>query len=283
MSKDDPRIASPWGRTPLVEDWEIFGDLAERRGTSLFLGRFTLAEILAVLDKKGFFREARKRGLWPLVFDLDSSSYPLQRFRIFHERQDPAAVIIDLKLRETTFDPAGRDLPGFPSGTIPTLAFEWLTLQNPLAEFGGSRGSLPGQQHPGLGMSRRIMDIFVFLGKRARAEGLLAFPAFYHNAVLFSRYFRFLNPEKEGEITAIRRNFAHMSIKQMAWIVHLGCLRAEDGSVYEWRSEEQLMPFRREPKSYFESRIYRDRVREAAQRASFRVDWETYEARSQAD
>jgi hypothetical protein len=281
MSKEDDRAEQPWGKAPLVEDWEIFGDLAERRGTSLFLGRFTMAEVQSVLDKKGFLKEARKLGLWPLVFDLDSSAYPLQRLRIFYRRPDPTAAIIDLKVRERPFDPSG--LAGFPPGTIRTLALEWLTLQNPAAEFGGMRGALPGQQHPGLGMSRRIMDVFVFLGKRARADGLLAFPAFYHNAVLFSRYFHFLNPSKEGEITAIRRTFAHISIRRLAWIVHLGCLRAADGSVYEWRSEEQFLPLRRELKGYFESRLYRERVREAAGRAAFRVDWEAVEARMQSD
>lgn len=283
MSDENPNPGSPWGRTPLVEDWEIFGDLAERKGTSLFLGRFTLAEVQAVLDKRGFFKVARKLELWPLRFDLDSSAYPLQRFRIFHERKNPSAVIIDLKLRETVLDPAGRDWPGFPPQPLRALSLEWLTLQNPRAEFGGTRGALPGQQHPGLGMSRRILDIFVFLGKRARADMLLAFPAFYHNAVLFSRYFRFLNPEKEGEITAIRKTFSHLPIRKLAWIVNLGCLRRGDGSVYEWRSEEQCLPLRREFKSYFESRPYRERARETARQAAFRVDWETFESRWQSD
>jgi hypothetical protein len=281
MNADEERDAGGWGPTPLVEDWEIFGDLAERRGTSLFLGRFTMTEIQAVLDKKGFFKEARKLGLWPLAFDLDSSAYPLQRLRIFHRRPEPDQVIIDLKVRERPFDPSG--LPGFPPGRLRTLALEWLTLQNPLAEFSDGRGGLPGQQHPGLGMSRRIMEVFAFLGKRARAEALLAFPAYYHNAVLFSRFFRFVSPEKEGEITAIRRAFAHMSIRQLAWIVHLGCLRTGQGAVYEWRSEEQFFPLRRELKGYFDSRAYKERAREAAGRLSFRVDWEAYEARMQSD
>ncbi len=281
MSPSQDRDDHAWGPTPLVEDWEIFGDLAERRGTSLFLGRFTMTEIQAVLDKKGFFKEARKLGLWPLAFDLDSSAYPLQRLRIFHERPDPDRVIIDLKVRERPFDPAGR--PGFPPGPIRALALEWLTLQNPLASFSDARGGLPGQQHPGLGMSKRIMDVFVFLGKRARADALLAFPAYYHNAVLFSRFFRFVNPDKEGEIAAIRKTFAHMSIRQLAWVVHLGCLRRADGAVYEWRSEEQFQPLRRELRAWFESRAYRDRAREAAARAVFRIDWEAFEARMQSD
>ncbi len=282
MNQDDPARRS-WGTTPLINEGEIFGELAERRGTSLFLGRYALAEVMAVLYGKGFFKEARKRGLWPLEFDLDSSAYPLQRFRIFLGAKDPERVIIDLKIREASFAPAGRDLPGFPARTIRTLNFEWLTLQNPNAEFSDLRGALPGQQHPGLGMSRRIMQIFVFMGKRTHQDALLAFPAFYHNAVLFSRYFKFIRPEMEGEVAAIRRTFSHMPIRQMAWIVHLGCLRDAGGRSYEWRSEEQIAPLSGDVASYLETRAYRERVKEAMRNAVFSVDWDAYEAKAQAD
>ena len=282
MSKDDP-VRRSRGTAPLIDEGEIFGELAERRGTSLFLGRYSLAEVMAVLYGKGFFKEARKRGLWPLEFDLDSSAYPLQRFRIFLKAKDPERVIIDLKIRETLFDPAGRDLPGFPARPIRTLNFEWLTLQNPKAEFSELHGALPGQQHPGLGMSRRIMQIFIFLGKRTHQEALLAFPAFYHNAVLFSRYFKFIRPEKEGEVAVIRRTFSHMPIRQLAWIVHLGCLRDAGGRPYEWQSEEQIAPLCDDIAAYLEARAYRERVKEAMRGAEFTVDWEAYEAKAQSD
>jgi len=283
MNNDDAKNASPWGVTPLINEAEIFGELAERRGTSLLLGRFTVAEVIVLMNKKGFLKEARKRGLWPLEFDLDSSEYPLQRFRIFLGHKDPVLAILDLKIRESSFDPRGRNLPGLGPTPLKTLNLEWLTLQNPQADFSEKRGALPGQQHPGLGMSKRIMDVFTFLGKRTHRDGLLAFPAFYHNAVLFSRYFRFLNPDKEGEVTAIRRTFSHMPIKQLAWIVHLGCLRGRDGVPYEWKSEEQFQPLRREVGEYFDSRSYRDRVRDATRSAEFTVDWELLETKSQAD
>ena len=274
---------SPWGGEPLIGEGEIFGELAQGRGSSLFLGRFTMAEVQAVLEKKGFLKESRKRGFWPLVFAIDSSAYPLQRFQIFLREKTPAMCMVDLKIREGRFDPQGRSLPGFPVGVLRTLNFEWLTLQNPLSQFAETRGGLPGQMRPGLGMSKRIMDVLIFLGKRIHQDGLLAFPAFYHNAVLFSRYFHFINPDKEGEIQAIRRDFLHLPIKQLAWIIHLNCLRTADGAVYEWRAEEQLLPLRPEIEDYFGSRPYRDRIKEAMRGLRFEVDWERYETKAQED
>jgi hypothetical protein len=281
MSKN--QSPAPWGDLPLFGEGEIFGEPAGSRGSSLFLGRFTMTEVLAVLDKKGILKESRKRGLWPLLYALDSSAYPLQRFQIFVRDKKPEMAMVDLKIREGVFDPRGRNLPGFPAAPLRTLHFEWLTLQNPLAEFSGKRGALPGQMHPGLGMSRRIMDVLTFLGKRTHQDGLLAFPAFYHNAVLFSRLFRFINPDKEGEVLAIRRMSAKMPIKQLAWIVHLNCLRCGDGAPYEWRSEEQLLPLRPEIEEYFDSRPYRERVKDAERRLRFEVDWEAYESKAQED
>jgi len=86
---------------------------------------------------------------------------------------------------------------------------------------------------------------FVHLATVTRSDCILAFPAYYHNGVLFSRYFRFINPEKEGEVQAIRRTFSHMSIRQLAWAVHLNFLRTASGAVYEWKAEEQVFPWPR--------------------------------------
>jgi len=185
-----------------------------------------------VLEKKGFLKESRKRGSGRFSFRSIRPPIRCRRLQIFVGEKTPGPAWSTSRSAKCASIP--RPLPaGFPETPLRTLAFEWLTLQNPLAQFTEKRGALPGQLRPGLGMSKRIMDVLAFLGKRTRQDALLAFPAFYHNAVLFSRYFRFVNPEKEGEVLAIRRTFQRMPIKQLAWIVHLNCLRTEDGSVYE--------------------------------------------------
>jgi hypothetical protein len=282
MSPDDSKTTPFWATEPLVEEGEIISTLAERKGTSLFLGKYTLKEVFAVLEKWNFFKEARKRGLWPLAFDLDSSAFPLQRFQIFYNDKKPDKVIVDLKIREGVFSPDDKKLADFPLKELKCLIFEWLTLQNPLEAFSTKHGALPGQQHPGLSMGKKVMDVFIFLGKLTHKDALLAFPAYYHNAVLFSRRFRFLNPEKEGEVQAIRRTFSHVPIKLLAWIVHLNCLRTERG-VYEWKAEEQVFPLAKELKGYFDSKRYREIVKDSLKKFHFWIDWEDFKRKESAD
>lgn len=277
-----PGRAEPfWTDAPLVDEEEIFSELHDKQGSSLFLGRYSLAEVLAVLDKKGFLKEARKRFLWPLAFELDSSEVTVQRFQIFLRRPAPENLIVDVKLRECEFapkSPAADGAPPFPP--LKALAFEWLTLQNPLDTFGEPFIPLPGQTRPGLRMRSRIMDLFVYLARLTRKDCLLAFPAYFHNAVLFSRYFHFWNPRKEAEVLSIRRAFSHMPLRQLAWAVHLNCLRRADGSVYEWTAEEQLYPLTRPPKDYLDSRRYRETVKAVQKSAVFSLDKAEFERRS---
>jgi hypothetical protein len=269
-----------WKEAPLVDEGDIFTELHVKRGSSLFLGRYSLNEVLAVLNKKGFLKEARKRFLWPLAYELDSSEYPLQRLQIYLRETDPENLIVDVKLKECEFVP--RETAAGPASLPPqkALAFEWLTLQNPLVKKGEPFSPLPGQTRPGLSMRSRIMDLFAYIGRLTRKDCLLAFPAYFHNAVLFSRYFHFWNPDKEAEVRAIRRTFSHLPFRQLAWIVHLNCLRRADGSVYEWQAEEQLYPMTRPLKEHFDSRRYREAVKSGLKTPEFTVDKAEFERRS---
>lgn len=267
--KDDRRKLDFGSGRPLVEESEIFSDLGYAKGSSLFLGRYTLNEVIAVLKKRGFLREAEKRGLGPLVFDLDSFEAPLQRFRIFHRDKSSENVIVDLKIRELEFVPRAA-LEIMPR--LRCLAFEWLTLQNPLLSFSEERAPLPGQSRPGLNLGSKVLDIFVYLARLTGQDALLAFPAYFHNALLFSRYFRFFNPRKEGEVFAIRRAFRRVPFKQLAWAVHLDCVRTPDGRPYEWTAEEQAYPLSRPVREYFESRAYREGFRAAVREGTWTLD-----------
>jgi len=264
-------------KDPLVSEREVLSDLVEEKATSLFLGRFSMAEVKAVLGRKNFYREARNRGLLPLAFDLDSSGYPVQRLRIFHEEADPEKLIVDLKIRE------GR-LPRRDSVHLNArffecdyLIIEWLTLQNPLLDFSRKRPPLPGQQHPGPGLRKKVVDIFVYLARILGKDGLLVFPAYFHNALLFSRFFYFLNPAKLAEVLAIEKAFPDIPFKHLAWIVYLNCLRLGDGRPYEWQAEEQVYPLRKELREYFESKDYKRRAKLGMEGRRFTIDWDGYE------
>ena len=57
-------------------------------------------------------------------------------------------------------------------------------------------------------------------------------------------------------------------------------VRRPDGSVYEWQAEEQLYPFTRPLKDYFDSRRYKDLVRADLKTLSFSVDKAEFERKS---
>ncbi len=280
MKKRGLRVEPFSPGVPLVGEKEIFSVLAESKGSSLFLGRYSLNEVFAVMQKKNFIKDAAKKGLWPLDYELDSREYPLQRLQIFYKDKSPENQIVDLKIREAEY-PLKMRLEGLQAVLSPkSLILEWLTLQNPLDTFTENTIPLPGQTHPGLNLSKKIIDIFIYLARLTHRDCILAFPAYFHNALLFSRYFRFMTPEKEGEVFAIRKAFSHMPFKQLAWIVHLNCLKRGDGSIYEWRSEEQILPLNRALRDHFESRDYRDRARTAQKGLAFAVDREAFRARA---
>src|SRR4030067_2984263 len=114
-------------KDPLVREIDILSDLLEEKASSLFLGRFSMTEVRAVLGKKNFYREAKDRDLLPLAFDLDSSGYPVQRLRIFHEEMNSENLIVDLKIREGRLSPkAYLNLPP-EFFEHDYLILEWLT------------------------------------------------------------------------------------------------------------------------------------------------------------
>ena len=280
MKKTRPKNLPHLRETPSFQEEEIFSSLAEKRGTSLFLGRFSLNQVAAILKKKNFFKDARKRKLWPLGFDLDSSEYPLQRFRIFCREKKPENMIVDLKIKEGGYLPKEKMALDFPRSECNFLILEWLTLQNPLLDFTDEKSPLPGQNHPGLSLGKKVADIFIHLARITHKDGLLAYPAYFHNALLFSRYFHFINPEKAGEVQAIRRSFPDVPFKQLAWIVHLNCIRDSKGKEYEWKAEEEVYPLDKALKSYFNSKEYREMVKKSQEHLNFRIDWECYKKKT---
>ncbi len=67
-----------------IDEKDILSDLDGDKGSSLFLGKYSLQEVSAVLKKRNFFKDAKKKGLWPLEYSMDTSEYAVLRFQIFY-------------------------------------------------------------------------------------------------------------------------------------------------------------------------------------------------------
>ena len=265
-----------------LKEEDILSDLTGDKGSCLFLGKYALAEVMAVMQKRNFYKDAMKKGLWPLKFCLDSSEFPLQRFQIFSQKEAPSNLVVDLKIREGSFQPKQKLASLLPLPSFRFLILEWLTLQNPFQEFSGDRIPLPGQKHPGLNLSKKILDTFTYLARINSLDGILAFPAYFHNALLFCRYFRFLNPEKQAEVLAIQKTFHRLPFKKLAWVVHLDCLRDRDNATYKWEAEEQVIPLNKVLKAHLDSKEYARSVKQSMKKLRFAIDWECYKEKQDA-
>ena len=274
MSPSKNRIRSK--ESFLIQEEDILSDLTGDKGSCLFLGRYALTEVEAVLKKRNFYKDAQKKQLWPLKFRMDASEFPLQRFQIFYKEEDPKNLVVDLKIREGAFQPKQKLASIIPLPLFRFLILEWLTLQNPRLEFSGEKIPLPGQSHPGLSLGKKVLDIFVYLARISKLDGLLAYPAYFHNALLFCRQFQFLNPEKQGEVLAIQKAFRDVPFKHLAWIVHLDCLRKNENETYSWEAEEQVLALNKALKNYLGSKDYEKAVKKTLKESRYTIDWECY-------
>jgi hypothetical protein len=163
------------------------------------------------------------------------------------------------------------------------LILEWLTLQNPRQEFEGQKTPLPGQKYPGLNLGKKVLDLFRYLARLNKNKGIIAYPAYFHNALLFSRYFDFICPEKKAEIEVITNTFKKMTFKELAWIVHLNCLKDQKGHVYKWEAEEMIFPIDQKLSAYFSSKKYKQEVKKAKKKLKFSVDWDCVKTKLNKD
>ncbi len=190
---------------------------------------------------------------------------------------------MDLKIKEAFFRFSPYLAAKISEAKFSFLVLDWLTVQNPLHRFSRERPPLPGQIHPGLNLGRNTVGIFADLGALNRNNGLMAYPAFFHIALIFFPRCQFVNPLKMGEVLAIWKTWGHLGFNQLAWIVHLDCLKNDAGTEYKWESEEQVYPMCGELKRYFRSRSYKGKVREILRRHAYTVDWKKFKQKFEAE
>ncbi len=144
-----------------------------------------------------------------------------------------------LKVRQFVTDaPFARMLAG---RRFRMLFIQWLRLQDPTSPFSAVRPALPGQIHPGLGVGREVMSMFLGLASRLGFSGTMVCPEFAHNAVLYFSQFRFLDPASQGRFEALMRCIEGRTLAEFAWGVERGCVDdLATGRPFRWFHEEML-------------------------------------------
>ncbi len=257
---------------------EITEQLLYKRGYDLYLNAYTKEEIKEALISSGIWGKVKEQGFKNLLLEMDTSDPYHQRLCLYFDKVSQSNMLAQIILSTGTFTSRKDFLKSIKLEKMNMLIIEWLCLQNPLKKFTPDKPRLPGQDHPGLGVGRAAVDLIRRVALNLGMDGILNYPQYYHNAVMYSEIFRFYNPEAYGRMLAIRELLKDFSLAESAWIVHSGCvidrIRREK---FVWKAEEMILPLSEMLKNYFSSSEYNDKVHEAIAQSEFSIDIKRYQ------
>ncbi len=251
---------------------DFFGANMEKAPSLFFLGYYSLHGIDLALRRNGFYAELERRGFTDLEPIMDTHDPFRQRLAIYYQQSDPNHLIAETVLRrkQIALHPPFRC--ELPQNHFEVLYIEWLCLQDPRKSFTKERPRLPGQQHPGLGLAYRVLEMLIFACKQLALSGISNIPEYFHNAQMYSVSASYINPEFEGKRRAIARDLlAGHSLASASWAIDLNCV-LENGRPFQWFTEEQLLPLVKPLHRYFNCPEYEEMVKESEAQYQYQVD-----------
>ena len=257
--------------TSLTQE-DLFDDLTSSRGTSRFLGVFSVKGIEFILRKFGFYDHIKSVGLPKPIIKLDTNDPFKHRIQIVHKSSQGECISGELVMRRSTFKTPSLGDKKYPPADL--IVVEWFLLQNPLKKFSRRRSQLPGQEFPGLGFASTIFEIFYWMTKRIGADGVVLVPNYLHTGIFYGRRFVFINPKKQGIITYLDnlRN-PILTLNQLSWACAEGQLiNKKTNSVFLWKPSPMVLPVSRPAKEYFGSEYYINKVKSNMDLVNFKIN-----------
>jgi hypothetical protein len=235
----------------------------------LFLGRFELAALRAELEQAGIVRGLAERGHADIAIQTE---YQGGEHRLRVDSASGGPSLIDLRLAEGTTLADEPLLRRHGLEVISFLSIHWLSLQDPTRDFTPDRPRLPGQSHPGLGLSRPLVERVLQWAAQWGKDGLLNLPEYYHNAVFYAKAFSFILPVRQGRFEALRRDLSLLHVAKASSAVEQGRVIEEPwGAPLHWEPGEMIVPVSDHVRAYLDSPEYRTAVARARDGARFRL------------
>lgn len=251
---------------------DIFTDLTSSRGTSRLLGVWSVRGIEFVLSKFGYLDLLKKIGLPNCKVKIDTSLPYKHRIQCEHQLQNKRVLSGELEVRRGDFPVKTVGIHS--DSTVDLLIIEWFLLQHPLKNFSKRRSQLPGQDHPGLGISELIFEIFYWMSRRLKCDGVVLVPNYLHTGLFYGRRFMFINPKYQGQLKAIDKLWqSKLRLDQLAWACVEGQLIYQNTeSVFHWKPAPMMMPTSRKTREYFASDEYLKSVENSKNKTDLKIN-----------
>jgi acetoin utilization deacetylase AcuC-like enzyme len=247
------RVSGDLSHASLTESGELtFEDIEEDLGMRprrhrLLLGFYTEAGIEHAFYRYGIFDHLERLGYRQFRAAFDSPGAG-ERVRILGQSGGVEHLLIEAILER-------RRVAG-----VDALYVHWLSLRNPRAQFSEKRPRLPGQDVPGLGLSREIGTMLALMAARLGLGAVVFRPSHFHVAYAARHAFQFVDADRQGRFEALLRDLAGVPLLEATTAVAAGAV-SMDGAPYTWEADEMAYWLRETPGEAGEVELERDRVR----------------------
>lgn len=237
-----------------------------------FLGRYTIKEIKEYLIETGIIERLLHLGFESLHYEIEVKAENDHRLYIYDNSPRDENMLVHLRVRHDYFVPQEQIECTTPLEGCHLLLIDWLRLQNPRKSFRRGRRPYPGQLYPGLGLMDQISLFIAKLAENLGLFGVFNIPEYFHDAMLFKRYFRFLNPDSEGKFRAILRDLRHLGLLEVSEAIHESKLfNTATGQIEPWHLGEQICPLKDPLLTYFSDKTYQKRLQAAYDKNHYKV------------
>ena len=231
---------------------DIFPEINVSHHVQKLFNYYTRGHIEFQMNKLGIYHKLRKKGhhdLWIELFDRPGNQ---NMIRLKSEINKNIYTLI-----ESVVEIINYKIPML-EDKLRLLNVEWLLAQNPLEPFTLQRPQLPGQDHPGLGISDEILSIFVEACNRFKLDGVIHCPSHYHVAVKAMKHFHYPDPLDDAIFATVRLALDKYSLKDASLIMTQGQLIDSNQQVISINNKKLLYPVSQKLEDYFNSDYYQN-------------------------
>ncbi len=247
-----------------ITEADLMGELEGVPTANRILGYYSVHGVELAFERYGFLDALRKRGFRDLRFQVDPRNPDRQRISIYgsvdHKMYHLLMELL-VSRRSVDFFAVGADEP------LDMLSIEWLLLQDPTRNFTESRPRLPGQEYPGLGLVRELMEMLYQACIRIKLDGIILHPSRFHIAAVAAGQGVFLDPAIEGRFRALSEALDSSDLSSVSSLIERQMVVRRDGRVFAWEAEDFVVPVSTRLRDYLGSASYRDAQRAAKDQA----------------
>ena len=262
------------GKTGSIEDSFRYFAFTPNKD-NLFLNRFSKDDLMTIINKVGMLDHLNKRGFDNIILDIEKDETLIHYLKIYYGEQKRNNILVDLRRSESRFLPDSKYFPeDIEAVTYDMIVIEWLASQNPHTDFSNNRPQLPGQKKPGLGILNFMMEMMYIVGREVIKDGFMDVPDHMHGAIMYSKKFKFFNPSHEAILQAIVRDLSNYPLIDISWGMLTNTIYdAETGNPQEYDPSEQIFPLSRRIRKYFNSKMYKERLRYVYKKKRYKFDY----------